>query len=90
MRYFPIEDNSEIDIRIKIPLEVYKLYQCRLTGLGVSSRESPHYVKWVRYYLDFEVKYGGGMGAPKMLVLLSQSWRVRGNQQACAIRHVRP
>ena len=45
MRYFPIEDNSEIDIMIKIPLEVYKLYQCRLTGLGVSSRESPHYVK---------------------------------------------
>lgn len=56
MRYFPIEDNSEIDIMIKIPLEVYKLYQCRFTGLGVSSRESPHYVKWVRYYLVLENK----------------------------------
>ncbi len=52
---------------IKIPLEAYKLYQNRLSGLGISSRENPHYVKWVRYYLDFETKYGESVGAPKML-----------------------
>jgi hypothetical protein len=45
-------------VMIKLPLETYKLYQGRLRALGVSSRENPHYVKWVRYFLDFEEKYG--------------------------------
>ncbi|CAA6677256.1 MULTISPECIES: hypothetical protein [unclassified Lentimonas] len=43
---------------IKFPLETFNLYQARLTVLGVSSPERPHYVKWVRYFLDFEAKYG--------------------------------
>jgi len=42
---------------IKIPLENYKLYQARLRALDVSLIENAHYVKWVRYYLDFEAKY---------------------------------
>lgn len=52
---------------IKLPLETFKLYQIRLGALGVSSEENPHYVKWVRYFLDFEAKYGAGEPAPKML-----------------------
>ena len=52
---------------IKLPLVTFKLYQTRLTALGVSSRENPHYVKWARYFLDFEAKYGAGEPTPKVL-----------------------
>ncbi|MGZ0657367.1 integron integrase [Coraliomargarita sp. W4R72] len=45
---------------IKLPLESFKRYQARLNALGISNQENPHYVKWVRYFLDFEAKYGEG------------------------------
>jgi len=48
---------------IKIPLENYKLYQARLRALDVSLIENAHYVKWVRYYLDFEAKYQPSVSA---------------------------
>ena len=67
MRYCSIWKNSATDIMIKLPLETFKLYQIRLGALGVSSQENPHYVKWVRYFLDFEAKYGAGEPGPKML-----------------------
>jgi integron integrase len=63
---------------IKIPLETYKLYQNRLSGLGVSSQENPHYVKWVRYFLDFEAKYGAGVAAPKMLDAFIEKLATKG------------
>jgi integron integrase len=44
---------------IKLPFETFKLYQERLISLGIPKKESAHYVKWVRYFLDFEAKYGG-------------------------------
>ena len=49
---------------IKLPLETFKLYQSRLAALGISSHQTPHYVKWVRYFLDFEAKYGNGQPTP--------------------------
>ena len=52
---------------IKLPQVTFKLYQNRLTDLGVSSRENAHYVKWARYFLDFEAKYGAGEPTPKVL-----------------------
>jgi hypothetical protein len=52
---------------IKLPLEVLKEYQARLRALDVSSHESPHYVKWVRYFLDFEEKYGRNFEETKVV-----------------------
>ena len=43
---------------IKLPFETFKRYQDRLESLGVPSHQQPHYVKWVRFFLDFEAKYG--------------------------------
>ena len=52
---------------LKLPLESFKLYQDRLNALGISKQENPHTVKWVRYFLDFEAKYGQGVPASKMV-----------------------
>lgn len=35
-------------------------YQSRLRRLGVSDGAMPHWVKWLRYFLDYESKYGDG------------------------------
>ncbi len=35
-------------------------YQSALKVMGVSDRLMPHYVKWVRYFLDYMAKYGNG------------------------------
>ncbi|MFU8848573.1 MAG: integron integrase [Opitutales bacterium] len=41
----------------KLPVDTWKRYRHTLVKLGVPDRELPHYVKWVRYYLDFSEKY---------------------------------
>jgi integron integrase len=41
----------------KLPVDEWKRYHNALVKLGVSDRQLPHYVKWVRYYLDFLEKY---------------------------------
>lgn len=43
---------------IKLPLETYHRYLARLSALNVPDRSMPHYVKWVRYYLDYSAKCG--------------------------------
>ena len=43
---------------IRIPLHAYRKYQALLAGEGVSDKQFPHYVKWVRYFLDFSQKHG--------------------------------
>ena len=40
--------------------EALNQYQSALKGVGVSDRVMPHYVKWVRYFLDYMGKYGNG------------------------------
>ena len=40
--------------------EALNQYQSALKGVGVSDRVMPHYVKWVRYFLDYMAKYGNG------------------------------
>jgi integron integrase len=40
-----------------LPIEDFKRYHARLDGLNVPSHQKPHFVKWVRYFLDFESKY---------------------------------
>lgn len=52
---------------IKLPIKTFKLYQARLNALGIPSNQCPHYTKWVRYFLDFETKYGEGVGAAKLM-----------------------
>ncbi len=52
---------------IKIPLETFKLYRARLNALEIASGEVSDYVKWVRYFLDFQAKYGKGMQGPKVV-----------------------
>ena len=52
---------------IKLPVETFKLYQTRLKALGVPSNQTSHFTKWVRYYLDFEAKYGQGIEASKVI-----------------------
>ncbi len=44
----------------RLSSEILHRYQSTLRGLGVSDRAMPHYVKWVRYFLDYEAKYGHG------------------------------
>ncbi|CAA6693621.1 MULTISPECIES: integron integrase [unclassified Lentimonas] len=67
---------------IKLPLETFKLYQARLTVLGVSSPEQPHYVKWVRYFLDFEAKYGNGQPSPVVVALFMAKLASKGQSQS--------
>lgn len=43
---------------IRIPLETHQQYTSRLSELGVPSNQLPHFVKWVRYFLDYREKYG--------------------------------
>lgn len=63
---------------IKLPLKTFKLYQARLDALGISSRENPHYVKWVRYFLDFEAKYGANVPAHKMVDVFVEKLASKG------------
>lgn len=54
-------------IMIKLPFETFKLYQDRLNAMGISNVQNPHYVKWVRYFLDFEAKYGADAQGSEMV-----------------------
>lgn len=44
----------------KLAKGIHYKYQSMLRAMGVSDGAMPHYVKWVRYFLDYEVKYGNG------------------------------
>ena len=44
----------------KLAGEVLNQYQSALKRMGVSDRVMPHYIKWVRYFLDYNGKYGHG------------------------------
>ena len=54
------------------------MYQARLTSLGISNSQSLHYVKWVRYFLDFEAKYAKGASAPKVIGLFIAKLATKG------------
>jgi len=69
---------------LKLPRETFFRYQSKLEGMGVPDRARPHYVKWVRYFLDFESKYGNGTPRAKLvdgfvgkLAGKGQSWEFR-------------
>lgn len=66
---------------IKLPLETFKLYQSRLAALGISSHQTPHYVKWVRYFLDFEAKYGNGQPTPVVVASFMTKLAGKGQSQ---------
>jgi len=51
----------------KLSVEEYKRYQSRLDALNVPKHQKPHYVKWVRYFLDFESKYGAGRSGQALI-----------------------
>lgn len=47
--------------------EVFHRYQSILRELGLSSGVMPHFVKWVRYFLDYEAKYGDGAPRSRLI-----------------------
>ena len=51
----------------KIPLSIEAPFKSELLHSGVSSREQPHYLKWLRYYLDFCRKYEYDASVPESL-----------------------
>ncbi|MGJ8649581.1 MAG: integron integrase [Opitutaceae bacterium] len=44
----------------KLPIDDFKQYHSRLDSLSIPAHQKHHYVKWVRYFLDFESKHGAG------------------------------
>lgn len=42
----------------ELPLETFQAFRAELSRLGVDGATKPHYIKWVRYCLDYESKYG--------------------------------
>ncbi|MCC5790049.1 MAG: phage integrase N-terminal SAM-like domain-containing protein [Opitutales bacterium] len=52
---------------LRLSKEVFYRYQSRLKELGVGDQVLPHWVKWVRYFLDYEAKYG--KGAPEISLI---------------------
>ena len=44
----------------RLSKELFYRYQTQLRGLGLSDKVLPHWVKWVRYFLDYSAKYGDG------------------------------
>jgi len=68
----------------KIPKEQFDRFYARLRALNVPERAKPHHVKWVRYFLDFESKYGDGAPRPALvdgfvgkLAQKGRSWELR-------------
>ena len=51
----------------KIPATIEANFKSVLLHRGIDSREQPHYLKWLRYYLDFCRKYGHDASAPENL-----------------------
>lgn len=52
---------------IKLSVEDFKKYNTRLDNLNIPAHQEPHYVKWVRYFLDFESKYGAGRSGQELI-----------------------
>ena len=50
-----------------LELETLGRYQAFLRSKGVLDRQMPHFVKWVRYFVDYAAKYGDGAAHPTML-----------------------
>ena len=69
---------------IKLSREAFSRYQARLNALNVSTRENPHYVKWVRYFLDFSEKYGAGVPEPELLEAFLSKLATKG--QSASLR----
>ncbi len=44
----------------KLPLENWKRYQAALSERSIPPHQAAHYVKWVRFFLDYRRKYGSG------------------------------
>ena len=63
---------------IRLSKETFHRFQIRLGELGVSDRARLHYVKWVRYYLDFEAKYGSGVPKAEILPQFLAKLRSKG------------
>ncbi len=51
----------------KLPFQTFKRFQDRLITLGIPDHQQAHYVKWVRFFLDFEAKYGGAASGDAVL-----------------------
>lgn len=52
---------------IRLEKEVFHRYHSTLRELNVSDALMPHYVKWVRYFLDYQAKYGDGVPQPSLI-----------------------
>lgn len=48
------------DIMRKLPLEIWKRYVNELRARTVPESQRGHYVKWVRYFLDYRERQGAG------------------------------
>lgn len=51
----------------KLEREIFHRYHSTLRGFGVSDGVMAHYVKWVRYFLDYEAKYGDGAPRARLI-----------------------
>jgi len=51
----------------KLGNETFHRYRSRLRDLSVPDAAMSHYVKWVRYFLDYEAKYGGGVSPAQLI-----------------------
>ena len=69
---------------IKLSVEDFKKYNTRLDNLNIPAHQEPHYVKWVRYFLDFESKYGAGRSGQELIAAFIA--KLSGNRRGYAHR----
>lgn len=69
----------------KLSVEDFKRYHLLLDSLGVPPHQKPHYVKWVRYFLDFESKYAAGRSGQVLVDAFIAKLHSKGQSQGlCA------
>ena len=70
---------------IKLSVEDFKKYNTRLDNLNIPAHQKPHYVKWVRYFLDFESKYGAGRSGQELIAAFIAKLSGKGQSEGlCA------
>jgi len=78
---------------LPVPPDVLRAYETALDRMGIDANRAPHYVKWLRFYLDFCGKYRLApvlvSTVPRFLDKLRQKnqeeWKCRQADEAVAI-----
>ncbi|MCC5808169.1 MAG: integron integrase [Opitutales bacterium] len=68
----------------RLEREIFHRYRSTLQRMGVTDRAMPHCVKWVRYFLDYEAKYGDG--APRARLIDGFMEKLAGKGQSSGLR----